>query len=200
MAEGRVVRACRYLRVSTSDQDPGLQADETLEFIQRRGWCLADTYLDRGVSGAKDRRPELQRMLHAMRRRPFDVVVCWRSDRLFRSMRHMVLTLDEMAALGVDFASVTEPFDTTTPQGRLMFHVVSAFSQFEREVLVERTKAGMAAARRRGAKIGRPRKRVDVPKALVLRGQGVPMKAIAHQLDVGVTTLREALRKAEAGA
>ena len=189
-------RAALSLRVSTSDQRPALQADETGEMIARRGWELAETYIDHGVSGTRRSRPALDRMLADARRGAFDVLVVWRSDRLFRSLKHMLVTLDELAALGIDFVSATETFDTTTASGRLMFSIVSAFSQFERDVLAERTRAGMAAARRRGAKIGRPRVYVDVPKALLLRSKRVPMKEIARRLGVGLTTLRTALRDA----
>ena len=138
-------RAARYIRVSRSDQRPALQADETVEFIDRRGWTLVDTFVDEGVSGTKDRRPGLDRLLAAARRRDFDILVVWRSDRLFRSLSNMVAALGELSALGIAFVSVTEPFDTTTPQGRLLLHLVAAFAEFERGVLVERTRAGIVS-------------------------------------------------------
>ena len=102
------LRAVRYLRVSRQDQDPRLQDDETKEFITRRGWKLADTYTDQGVSGAKDRRPELDRLLGDARRKKFDVLLVWRSDRMFRSLKNMVNTLDDLTSLGIAFTSVTE--------------------------------------------------------------------------------------------
>jgi DNA invertase Pin-like site-specific DNA recombinase len=160
-------RVARYVRVSRSEQNPDLQLDETARVVAARGWQLVDTYTDHGVSGSRNRRPELDRMLADARRGLFDTLLVWRSDRLFRSLRHMVLTIEELAAMHIDFVSVTEPFDTTTPQGRLLLHMVSAFGKFERQVLVERTKAGLDAARRRGKRIGRPKAFVDVPPALV---------------------------------
>jgi DNA invertase Pin-like site-specific DNA recombinase len=116
-------RVARYLRVSKAEQDPQLQDDETAEFIERRGWEVAGTYIDHGFSGARDKRPDLDRLLEdARRRRKFEAVVCWRSDRLFRSLRHVVLTLDDLTSYNVGFISVTEPFDTTCPSGKLLLH------------------------------------------------------------------------------
>ena len=154
-----------------------------------------DTFLDQGVSGAKVHRQELDRMMGAARRRAFDVLVVWRSDRLFRSLRHFVITLDELASLGIEFVSVTEPFDTTTPQGRLLIQIVSAFAEFERGVLIERTKAGLAAARRRGIRLGRPPVRIDEIKARSMRRDGKSFRTIARNLGVGASTLHRLLAR-----
>lgn len=186
-------RAVRYLRVSRSDQNPNLQADETARLIAGRGWDLVDTFLDHGISGTKDRRPELDRLLTLARRGRFDVLVVYRSDRLFRSLKHLVVTVSELAAMGIDFCSVSEPFDTSTPSGRLLLHLVAAFAEFERNVLVERTKAGIAAARLRGAQIGRPRVDVDVARANALRAEGKSLRQTARILKVGCATLHRAL-------
>jgi DNA invertase Pin-like site-specific DNA recombinase len=188
------MRCARYLRVSKAEQRPELQDDETKAFIERRGWKLTTTYLDHGVSGSRDRRPELDRMVADARRGKFDILVVWKSDRLFRSLRHMVVTLDELAAMKIGFASVTEPFDSTTPSGRLLVHLVAAMSEFERAVMIERTKAGLAAAIRRGAKPGRPRAQVDLDLARRLRDDGKTYKQVAEQLGVGVATLHRALK------
>lgn len=195
MSEAKPVRACRYLRVSRSDQDPALQHDATAKLIEARGWTLVETFIDHGVSGAKARRPELNRLLERAKRGDFDVLVVYRSDRLFRSLPNMVTTLADLAALGVAFVSVTEPFDTSTPTGKLMLHLVAAFAQFERDVLIARTIDGMQAARRRGARIGRPPVVVDVGEARRLRAQGVPMRKIAARLGCGMSTIRRALRQ-----
>lgn len=195
--QAKTIRVARYIRVSRSDQRPELQADETAQTIERRGWTLADTYLDQGFSGSRDRRPELDRMLADARRGKFNLLLVWRADRLFRSLRHMVATLDELAALGIDFASVTEPFDTTTPQGRLLLHLVAAFAEFEKGVLVERTRAGIAAARRRGARIGRPPVHVDVARALSLRASGRSLREVARVLGVGAATVCRAIQAAD---
>jgi DNA invertase Pin-like site-specific DNA recombinase len=189
----RIARAAVYARVSTTDQKTGLQSDEALRVIEARGWSLAATFEDVGISGTKDRRPGLDALLAAARKRKFDVLVVWRADRLFRSVHHMVATLHELAALGVDFVSCTESFDTSTPTGKLLFHICAAFAQFERDVIVERTVAGIAAARRRGRRLGRPRKRVDVAHALELMADRGSLRVVAKEMGVGYGTLRAAL-------
>jgi DNA invertase Pin-like site-specific DNA recombinase len=187
------LRVALYARVSTSDQSTDLQRDEAVRLIASRGWELVETYEDSGVSGTRAGRPGLDAMLAAARRRRFDAIVVWRADRLFRSVHHMVTTLAELGALGVNFVSCTEPFDTSTPTGQLLLHLCAAFAQFERDVLVERTVAGMAAARRRGKRVGRPRRHVDVERARELLAEGRPERAVARELGVGYGTLRRAL-------
>ena len=192
------MRVASYLRVSRDDQSLDLQRDAVDELVSRRKWKLAREFSDQGISGSHDRRPGLQALLAAVRarRRAFDVVVVYRSDRLFRSLRELVITLDELAALGVGFVSTSEPFDTTSSAGRLLVHLVGAFAEFERAVLIERTVAGVAAARKRGVAIGRPRVVVDVLEARRLRHARPPMSyaAIAKRLGVGVGTVHRALR------
>jgi DNA invertase Pin-like site-specific DNA recombinase len=186
-------RVARYIRVSRSDLNPQLQADETQRLLEHRGWALTVTYLDHSMSGPMDVRPEFAKMMAAARRGEFTVLLVWRSDRLFRSLRHMVATLKELSVLNVDFVSVTEAFDSTTPQGRLLFQIVSAFGDLERGVLVERTRAGLDDARRRGIKIGRPRVDVDVERAIKLRAAGKSLRETARILGVGAATLHRAL-------
>ncbi len=183
-------RAATYLRVSTSDQNSQLQADETRQLISRRGWSLADEFCDQGASGAKSKRPGLQAMLEAARRRSFDVLVVYRGDRLWRSVHDFSGTLLRLNELGVEYVSVCEPFDTTTSHGELLIHVLAAFAQFERSLLRERTRDGVAAARRRGKRVGRPRAYVDVNRARVLRARGFSLQAIAIELGVGLSTLK----------
>lgn len=187
------LRAARYLRVSKADQDPALQDDETAELIAKRGWKLTDTYTDHGVSGSRERRPELDRLLRDVRRRRIDVVLVWKADRLFRSLKAMVTTLDEWAALGVGFVSATEVFDSTTPQGKLLLHLTSAFAEFVRNLIIERTKAGIAAARRRGTHVGRPRARLDHDRLQELRAEGLSVRKIATTLGIGVSTVQRRL-------
>jgi DNA invertase Pin-like site-specific DNA recombinase len=182
-----------YARVSTNDQSTALQRDEATQLIANRGWELVETYEDTGVSGTRSRRPGLDAMLAAARRRRFDAIVVWRADRLFRSVHHMVATLAELGAIGVNFVSCTEPFDTSTPAGQLLLHLCAAFAQFERDVLVERTVAGMAAARRRGKRVGRPRRHIDVERVRSLLAQGYAERTVARELGVGYGTLRRAL-------
>jgi DNA invertase Pin-like site-specific DNA recombinase len=193
MGNARELRVARYLRVSRVEQNVSLQEDETAELIARRGWKLTGTYVDHGVSGSRESRPELDRLLRDARRGKIDVVVVWKADRLFRSLRAMVTTLDEWASLKVNFVSTTEVFDTTTLQGRLMLHLMSAFAEFERGVIVERTKAGIAAARRRGARIGRPRARLDGEHLRELRQRGMSVRQIAASMGVGSSTIQRRL-------
>ena len=177
-------RVVAYVRVSRSDQNPQLQEDEVREHAVRRGWELTIIYKDQGVSGSRDRRPDLDRMMTDARRRRFDVLLVWRTDRLFRSIKHMVNALDELNGLGISFCSVTEPFDTSVPSGLLLLHLVSAMSQFERSLIIERTRAGLAAAVRRGTKLGRPRRYVDVERASQLRRDGKSDRTIAREMGV----------------
>jgi DNA invertase Pin-like site-specific DNA recombinase len=189
----RPLRAARYLRVSRLDQDPRLQEDQTGDFISRRGWELTDTYKDHGVSGARERRPELDRLLADARRRKFDILIVYKADRLFRSLRHMVTTLDDLAALGISFVSVTEPFDTTTPSGKLLLHVVAAMGEFERGLVIERTRAGVAAARRRGIRLGRPPTKLDGDHLRALRREGKSVREIAEAMGASSSTIQRHL-------
>ena len=190
------MKCARYLRVSRNDQNPQLQDDQTRDYLAHRRWQLTETYVDHGATGSHGRRPGLTRLLQDAKRGRFEVLLVWRSDRLFRSLRHMVTTLDDLAALNVGFASVTEPFDTSTPSGRLLVHLVSAMGEFEKAIMVERTKAGLQAAAKRGVRIGRPRVHVDLKRAHLLRAEGRTYKQIAADLGIGIATLHRAMREA----
>jgi DNA invertase Pin-like site-specific DNA recombinase len=193
MPSGRPLRVARYLRCSRVEQNLHLQDDETAEMITRRGWTLVGTYSDEGISGTRERRPGLDRLVLDARKHKFDAVLCWKADRLFRSLKNMVNVLDEWHALGVGFVSATDVFDSTTPQGRLLMHLVSAFGEFERAVIVERTRAGIAAARRRGARIGRPRARLDDDELRRLRAEGLSVRQIADAMGCGSSTIQRRL-------
>lgn len=190
------MRAACYLRVSRSDQNSTLQADETAELVQQRGWKLHQLYRDDGLSGATDKRPAFRELLADARKRRFDVLVVYRSDRLFRSLRELLNTLNELGELGVAFVSVCEPFDTTTSSGRLLLAMCGAFAEFEREVLRERTRSGLEATRRRGTKLGRPSRHVDVARAQALHAAGKSWTAIAGELGVSERTLYRAISSA----
>ena len=187
------LRAAVYWRVSTRQQDVAMQRNETRDLVKRRGWTLAMTFSDEGHSGASSTRPGLAELRAAARRRAFDVLVVYRTDRVFRSLRELLDVLDELGELGIGFVSVHEPFDTTTSAGRLLLQIVGAFAEFERNVLRERTKSGLAAARRRGRELGRPRRHVDLLAVRELRGHGYTFEQIAEQLGVGLSTLKRAL-------
>ena len=146
------------------------------------------------MSGARTSRPALDRLLADAHRRRFDVVLVWKLDRLGRSLSHLIRLVETLGGLGIDLVSMDDPgLDTTSPQGKLLFQVMGAVAEFERELIRERTRAGVAAARRRGRRLGRPRVRVPLGRALVLLKEGKSMSAIARELDVSRTTLRRNL-------
>ena len=163
------MRAAVYVRVSTFDQEPENQLQELRRYVEARGWTYAE-FVDRGVSGAKDRRPVLDELLKAIRRRKVNVVVVWSLDRLGRSLRHLIALLDEFQHVGVGFVSLREGLDCTTPAGRLQWQIIGAISEFERARIQERVKAGLQRARAQGKRLGRPRSRpakIEVPGGTV---------------------------------
>lgn len=189
------LRVAIYARISTRDQNPALQLDELRHAALQRGWVVEGEYVDLGQSGAKRKRPELDRMIKQVHRGKVDIVCCWRFDRFARSVKHLVEALEDFRARGVDFVSLNDGVDTTTPAGRFSFHIFAAVAELEREILKERVKAGMDAARRRGEKIGRPRVRVDVARALSLRAGGMSYRKIATTLGVGAGTVHRAIKE-----
>ena len=190
-------RAAIYARTSTTCQDPGVQTSELRPFVDRRGWSLDEqhVFVDFGFSGAKDRRPALDRMLAAARQRKFDVLVVWAIDRLGRSLRALVLTCEELGALGIDLVSYTQPIDTTTPAGRLTYSVLGAVAQFERELCRERVRAGIAKARSAGTRLGRPPLDLDIAYVRGRLAAGETIRAIARSLGTTHTSLRRALAR-----
>ena len=151
-------RAILYARVSTTDkgQDPELQLTEMRAFCLAREWQIVTDAVDR-CSGAKEIRPELNRLMELARKRAIDVVIVWKLDRFGRSLRHLVNTIAEFEALGIAFVSLRDQLDMTTPAGRLQFHILSAMAEFERALICERVRAGMVRAKQKGKAIGRPR-------------------------------------------
>ncbi len=188
------MRAAVYVRVSTLDQSVENQLDDLKKYVAHRGWEAPVVYSDRGVSGAKDRRPALDDLLKAARRRQIDVVVCWRLDRLGRSLRHLLDVLQELQALGVAFISLNEGLDATTPAGRLQLHMLGAFAEFERARIQERVRAGLARARRQGKRLGRPPRRIT-PRELA-SVSGLSTRAAARELKVSPSQVHRARRTA----
>lgn len=187
------IRAAVYARVSTNNgQNPQMQLDEAREYYSRRGWEIAGEYVDAGISGAKDRRPQLDALLAACRRRRVDAVVVYRYDRFARSLRALVNALEEFRKLGIDFVSLHEGVDTSTPNGRLVFGIFASIAEFERELIRDRVRSGLAAARAKGKRLGRPRREVDASRIISLRASGASWRAISRQLGVGIATLYRA--------
>jgi DNA invertase Pin-like site-specific DNA recombinase len=193
--ESTVSKIAIYARVSTIDQNPDLQLAEIREYAGRRGWTVAGEYLDLGVSGSKESRPELNRLVKDAHARRFDAVVVWKLDRLGRSLKHLVTMIEDFAAYGVSFVSLRDNLDLSTPTGRLMMHVIGAMAEFERELIRERVNAGIASAKRRGVRFGRPKTWVSPDKIRALREAGTPWRAIAKKLKVGTGTAVRALQQ-----
>src|SRR5258705_164521 len=149
------MKAAIYARVSTFDQEPENQLQELRRYVQAGGWTGVE-YVDRGVSGAKDRRPALDQMITDAKRRRFDVVVCWRLDRLGRNLKHLITLLEDLQALGIAFVSLSEVIDATTPAGKLQMHILGAIAEFERERIRERVLAGLPPAPGPRRRLGRP--------------------------------------------
>ena len=186
------LRAAIYARVSTLDQEPENQLAELRQYVEARGWTAVE-YVDRGVSGAKEKRPALDELLGDARRRRFDVVVCWRLDRLGRNLKHLVTLLDELQALGVAFVSLGEGIDCTTPAGRLQLHILAALAEFERARIAERVRAGLARARREGRRIGRPKLELSADAIDAVRGLSV--RQAARRLGISRSAAHRALAK-----
>jgi DNA invertase Pin-like site-specific DNA recombinase len=188
------MRAAIYARVSTVDQEPENQLQELRRYAGARGWTAAE-YVDRGVSGAKDRRPALDQLLADARRRRLDVVVCWRLDRLGRNLKHLITLLEELQALGVAFVSLAEGIDATTPAGKLQMHILGAIAEFERERIRERVLAGLQRARTQGRRLGRPKTRVPVERLRAVSTLSVD--GASHALGVSRSTLKRWRRQVQ---
>jgi DNA invertase Pin-like site-specific DNA recombinase len=188
------MRVALYARVSTHNgqQDPELQLRELREYCARRGWGVSDEFVDH-ISGAKDKRPALDRLMVDAHRRRFDAVVVWRFDRFARSVSHLLRALETFHALGIEFVSLSEQVDTSTPMGKMVFTVLGAVAELERSLIVERVKAGLRNARAKGKRLGRPRVSVSATKIQELRAEGLTLRDIAKRCRVSKTTVIRAL-------
>jgi len=174
-------RAALYARVSTNDQTCDNQLHELRRYAEARGWTTRE-YIDTGVSGSKDRRPALDRLMSDVAARRIDAVACWRLDRFGRNLRHLIVTIEELTAAGIAFVSMGENIDTTSPTGRLLLGILGSFAEFERERIRERIGAGLARARTQGTKLGRRRQRIS-PRDLE-RVADLSVRDAAHALGV----------------
>jgi len=195
--------AAIYARVSTDRQTTAQQLAELRAAAERHGWQVVEEYVEHGISGAKgrDQRPKLDALLKAAARREFDLVAAWSVDRLGRSLQHLVGFLAEIHGKGIDLYLHQQGIDTTTPGGKALFQMCGVFAEFERAMIVERVKAGLARARKHGTESGRPIGRPSVVpqvqrEVLALRRKGKGMIAIARQVGCGVGTVQKIVRAA----
>jgi len=177
------------------DQSPDVQEEPLRELIEQRGWVLYRVYSDR-ASGARERRPGLDALMQDARRGKFNVVVVWRFDRFARSVKQLILALEEFRALGIDFVSHQESVDTSTPMGKAMFTVIAAIAELERSIIRERVIAGVEYARlygtRSGKPVGRPRAIFSRDQVQLLRSQGVSLREIARRVGTSLASIRRA--------
>ncbi len=180
------MRTALYARVSTlnNGQDVSMQVREFEEFCASRKWTVADRYIDSGISGSKDSRPELNRLMADAKRRKFDAVVVYRFDRFARSTRHLVNALAEFSALGIQFISMHEGVDTSTPNGRLVFGIFASIAEFERDLIRERVRSGIANRKAKGLRTGRRPANIDLDRVRQLRADGQTIRQIAQLLGI----------------
>lgn len=189
-----IARVALYARVSTlNNQDPEMQLAELREYAGRRGWHIVEEFTDQGVSGCKESRPALNRLMSDACRRRFDAVLVWKIDRFGRSLKHLVNALAELAALGVAFISLQDNLDLRNPSGRLMFQIIGAMAEFERALIQERVRAGLRNARAKGRRLGRPRVVVNASRIASLRAQGRSWAQIRDETGVSKGTAQRVL-------
>ena len=186
-----------YARISTTEktQDPELQLKDLRQYALARGWTIYSEYIDT-CSGAKDRRPELDRLLDDARKRRIDSILVWRLDRFGRSLKHLIVTLDELRQLGISFISYSENLDLSTSTGQLLFHLLGAFAEFERNLIRERVKAGMQNAKNKGKHVGR-RSLIDIEFLKIvgsMQGRGMSLRQIAKELKVSKSLVHKTLK------
>ncbi len=194
-SDARNLRVVTYSRVSTDDkgQNPQVQVAELQRFCAARGWTITHELVDHGYSGGTDDRPGLKKLMKLVKSREVDGVVVVKLDRLFRSLKHLVTTLDDWQALGIVFCATADAVDYSTPGGRLFAQILGCLAEFEKSLLVERTKMGLEHARRQGKRLGRPKKRDDVA-IMNLRREGLSYSQIQKRLGVSRPAIHRAIK------
>lgn len=190
------MRAAIYSRVSTSGkgQDVEMQLRDLRTYTQSRGIEVFKEYIDSGFSGRKDQRPALDRLMNDAHKKRFDMVMVWRFDRFARSTKHLITALEAFKHLGIDFISFQENIDTSSPMGKAMFTIVSAIAELEADIIRERVMAGLANARARGVKLGRPSPEVNTDQLLSLRSAGLSIRKIAARMKLDKMTVCKTLK------
>ncbi len=186
-----------YARVSTKDQSCEMQLRDLRAYCAARSFDAVAEYVDVGQSGAKDSRPELNRLMDDARKRKLDAVLVWKFDRFARSTKHLLTALEEFRSAGIQFISYQENMDTGSPLGQALFTIVAAVAQLERDLIRERVSAGIRNARAAGKQLGRPVRIVDREQILRLRAEGASVREIAAKVGVGYGTVRKRLALGE---
>lgn len=197
-------RAAAYVRVSSGDQSTGAQERAIRDYIARRGWTFQKVYRDE-ISGSTNRRPGLDQMMKDCRRGSIDVVVVWKFDRFARSLKTLISGLEFCRALGIDFVSVTEAVDTSLPAGEMLFQMIGAVAQFERSLIGERVKSGLAHARASGKILGRPPLRKLTKNEIAQmrrerRQNRLPFRTLAEKFGVSIWTAHQVCQNCPATA
>ena len=193
-------RAAIYARVSTRDQNVSMQLQALREYAARRGLEVVGEFVDVGVSGAKDTRPELTKLMDAARKRKLEVVLVYRFDRFARSVKHLVVALEEFQSLGIEFISYSENIDTGTPLGRALFTIAGALGELERNLIVERSMEGQRRAKERGVKLGRPCVKVDEESVRRLKAHGLSHRRICAELHLSMGVVSRTLARSKIAA
>ena len=193
-------RVALYARVSTTGhgQDVGLQLEELRAVAVQRGWQVVGEFIDEGISGGTQSRPALDKLMNAARDGQVDAVAVWRFDRFARSTQHLLAALEEFRRLDVDFISLRESVDTSTSVGKMVFTFLAAVAEFEKALIQERVKAGVARAKAQGKHVGRPRRDIDLDLARLLREQGHGYRRVAKMMGIPKSTLVRHLGEAAA--
>jgi len=190
------MKVALYCRVSTSDQSTAMQVEDLRRYCKQRGLAIFKEYGDEGISGTKDRRPSLDGLMADARKRKFDAVVVWRFDRFARSTKHLITALEEFRHLGIEFISYQENIDTSSPLGKAMFTIVSAIGELERNIIVERVKAGIRRAKENGKILGKPKTlNLNVEELKKMRRKGLSLRQIAKNVNACAASVYKSLSK-----
>lgn len=185
-----------YTRVSTQDQSVGMQISDLRRYSKQRGFDVYREYSDEGVSGTKDRRPALDELMEDAKKRKFDAVICWRFDRFARSTKHLITALEEFRHLGIEFISYQENIDTSSPLGKAVFTIVSAIAELERNIIIERVRAGIRRAKENGKRLGRPKRlNLNVEELQKMRDRGLSFKKIGEKVRACPATIYKTLKE-----
>lgn len=190
------MKVALYTRISTNGQKVDMQLSDLRRYCEQRGFDIYREYSDEGISGTKDRRPCLDQLMTDARKRKFDGVICWRFDRFARSTKHLITALEEFRHLGIAFISFQESIDTSSPLGKAIFTIVSAIAELERNIIIERVKAGIRNAREKGKRLGRPKTlNLNVENLQKMRQQGLSFKKIGEKVSACPATIYQILRR-----